>query len=90
MDAAGQETKATNVASFSSSETGCRTTTGCPSASPKIVGAICRQVGQLMQLVSTKNSPGTLAGWASFGSAMNVSPFNSDPDRLASGLVKVC
>lgn len=71
MEPAGQLTNVISAWSSSASDGGCLTTTGRLGPSPKMVGASCRQVGQLMQLRSTKKSPGALAGSASSTFAMS-------------------
>ena len=64
MDAVGQATRAREAARSSCSDAGWRQTVDCPcpSLSAKTAGAICRQASQSMQVVSTNQGPGTLAG----------------------------
>jgi hypothetical protein len=64
IDAVGQATSARAAARSFSTDTGCRQTVDCPcpSLSANTAGAICRQASQSMQVVSTNQGPGTLAG----------------------------
>src|SRR5689334_12603667 len=62
MEPVGQARRARVAARLSTSVAGWWRTKEKSSASPKVAGASCRQVSQLMQVSSTKKSPETFRG----------------------------
>src|SRR5947207_12612168 len=77
MDPVGQASSACNACRRSVLETGWALTKEVSTASPKTAGAICRQASQLMQVESTKKSPGTFSGTRLRGFAMTEPPVPS-------------
>src|SRR5437588_6737409 len=70
MEPGGQESKPCNACRRSAMGTGWALTKDVSVASAKTAGAICRQASQLMQVESTKKSPGTFSGTRFLGFAM--------------------
>src|SRR5262249_18448926 len=71
IEPVGQASSACNACRRSALETGWALTKDVSAASPKMLGAICRQASQSMQVESTKKPPGTLSGTRFLGFAMN-------------------
>src|SRR5689334_11419458 len=82
MDAVGQATRALYAPRSSSALPGwCWTNEYCP-VSPKVAGAIWRQVSQSMHVESTKKRPGTFS--ASFSACCAIPPLSySEPEQVA-------